>query len=381
MKNWLLTHKKISIAGAGLLLVLALALGIYLVQQNRVPEATIEPEINQTKEINAWGEVTYTRIEDISIDFPAMVTDLLVKEGDRVALNQPLVTLDLTEYNGILEKLQQQLTVNEAALPAVAQATAALEADIVQSQNEITRKTTEYNNGTGPDLQLAQVQLDAAKRNLSNYEALYNAGGVSKEALNQCIDALKQAEETFQKTKSALKDEIDQRNIALQSKKEQLAQIKLGNTMNVTKQKGGISAAQIDLNTMTAKAARSYIKGNQIVSDIENGIVQNIRVSNAVHLGAQNMPTQVLQVIDADSMVVIAEVEEDFIGSVTLGKTVRLVPTADTKLSLTGTITQIPAIAVEKNGKRIVRVQVKPEDPNHFLKPGYTVDVYINKER
>ncbi|WP_444641319.1 HlyD family secretion protein [Caproiciproducens sp. R1] len=382
VKDWILFHKKTALAGACALAALFVVLGIFFHQKSApaAPQKTDSAaSANQSGEIDAWGEVKYTRMEDISVDFPSIVTDVLVKEGERVTLGQPLVALDLSEYSGNVEKLKQQLAANQAALPAAAQDTAALEADIAQTQSQIARKTTEYNKGTSPDLALAQTQLDAAKRNLSNYQALYNAGGASKETLNQYKDAVTQATETLKKTKNALKDELDQLNVSLKSKQAQLAQLKLGNTANTVKQQGGVSAAQVDLDAMTAKTAKTYLKGNQIISDIKNGIVQNITVSNAAHLGVQGAPTRVLQIIDADSITISAEVDEEFIGSIKVGETVRIVPTSAPDASLTGTVTQIPDLAVEKDGKRVVRVLVKPDDPNGLLKPGYTADVYFSK--
>lgn len=382
VKGWILSHKKTALAGACALAALFVVLGIFF-HQKSVPTAPQKTDsatsADRAGEIDAWGEVKYTRMEDISVDFPSIVTDVLVKEGERVTLGQPLVTLDLSEYNGNVEKLKQQLAANQAALPAATQDTAALEADIAQTQSQIARKTTEYNKGTSPDLKLAQTQLDTAKRNLSNYQALYSAGGASKETLNQYKDAVTQATETLQKTKNTLKDELDQLNVSLKSKQAQLSQAKLGNTANITKQQGGVSSAQVDLDAMTAKTAKTYFKGNQIISDIKNGIVQNITVSSAAHLGVQGAPTKVLQIIDADSLAISAEVDEEFIGSVKAGETVRIVPASAPDASLTGTVTQIPDLAVEKDGKRVVHVLIKPNDPNGLLKPGYTVDVYFSK--
>ena len=374
VKDWILSHKKTALAGACALAALFVVLGIFCHQKSApaAPQKTDSAaSANQSGEIDAWGEVKYTRMEDISVDFPSIVTDVLVKEGERVTLGQPLVALDLSEYSGNVEKLKQQLAANQAALPAAAQDTAALEADIAQTQSQIARKTTEYNKGTSPDLALAQTQLDAAKRSLSNYQALYNAGGASKETLNQYQDAVTQATETLKKIKNALKDELDQLNVSLKSKQVQLAQLKLGNTANTVKQQGGVSAAQVDLDAMTAKTAKTYLKGNQIISDI--------KVSNAAHLGVQGAPTRVLQIIDADSITISAEVDEEFIGSIKVGETVRIVPTSAPDTSLTGTVTQIPDLAVEKDGKRVVRVLVKPDDTNGLLKPGYTADVYFSK--
>lgn len=392
MKDWIMSHKKTAAAGACLLVALLITLGVLFHRNDGAGQAAdpAAPE-NQAGEIDAWGEVKYTRMEDISIDFPSVVTDVTVKEGERVTLGQPLVTLDLSEYNGNVEKLKQQLAANQAALPTAEQDVSALQADIAQTQSEIARKTGEYGNGTSADLKLlqnsltlAQKELAAAKSDLQNYRSLYNAGAVPKATLDQYADALDQRQKAvndvqanIQKTRTALKDELDQLNVSLKSKQAQLSQAKLGNTANVAKQQGGISSAQVDLDAMTAKMAKNYIKGNRIVSDIRNGIVQNIAVSDAAHLGVQGAPTKVLQIIDADSLTVSAEVDEEFIGSVKVGGTVRIVPISDPDASLSGTVTQIPELAVEKDGKRVIRVLVKPNDPNHLLKPGYTADVYF----
>ena len=395
MKAWILSHKKPAAAGAYLIVALAVVLGILFYQKNSAAPPSENPasSAQQNAEIDAWGEVTYRRMEDISIDFPSIVTKLEVQEGDRVTQGQPLVTLDLSEYNGNMEKLKQQLTVNQAGLPAAEQDISALQADIAQTQSQISRRTREYNNGTSEDLvqlqssfKLAQTQLASAKTDLQNYQKLYEAGAISKAALNQYKDiadqrqkAVDDIQSNLNKTKTALKEELDQLNVSLKSKQAQLSQAQAGNTANIAKQEGGVSAAQVDLDAMTAKTAKPYIKGSQIISDIKNGIVRNIAVSEASHLGVQGAPTKVLQLIDADSITVSAEVDEEFIGSVQVGKTVRIVPTSAPGTSLTGTVTQIPDLAIEKDGRRVVRVIVKPNDPERLLKPGYTADVYIKK--
>lgn len=395
MKNWILSRKKAVVIVCGLT-ILIIAITIFIQKRNSIEAMQAEDTFvtaNQTAEIEAWGEVRYSHIENISIDIPAVVTDVTVKEGERVMLGQPLVTLDLSEYNGNIEKLKQQLSADQAALPAAAQDISALQADIAQMQSEIARKNEEYNNSTNADLQLlqnslnlAQKELENTKNDLQNYQSLYDAQAVPettlnqyKAALDQCQKAVDDVKATIQKTKTALKDELNQLNISLKSKETQLSQLQLGNSANVTKQQSGISATQVDLNIMMSKTAKDYFKDNQIVSNVKNGIVQNIAVSDGDYLGVQGMPTKVLQIIDADSITVSAEVYEEFIGSVQVGESVRIVPTSAPDISLTGIVTQIPDLAVEKDGRRVVRVLVKPDDPNSLLKPGFTADVYFTK--
>jgi multidrug resistance efflux pump len=387
-------HKKKIIIGTGLLVVLIM-LGIIsynVIQAGKAKSLeTVVSSAEQDNSLNFWGEVKYDKLYDISIDFPSIVTDIKVKEGDLVSLGQVLVTLDMSEYSGTMDKLQQQLTAGQAGLLSIIQDTAALEADIAQTQKDIGTKTTELNSRTNADLKILQTSLDLAKKELDNAnrdvkdnQSLFDTGAVSKSTLDQYIDifnqrekALRDVENNLVKTKSNLKTELDQLSILLKSKRAQLNEIKNANSANMAKQNSSVAVSQIDLDIMKNKNVKDYLNTNQLISSIQNGIVQNIEVINGTRLGVQNIPTRVLQLIDADSIMVIAEVDEEFIKKVTLGETVNIVPMSDSSISIPGTVTQISNVAVEKDGKRIIKVQVKPQDPDRALKPGYSVDVFL----
>lgn len=388
-------NKKTAITGV-VLVVLVIAMAIFIKDKRNIEamrSAEILNIVNQPAEMETWGEVMYSRIESINIDFPSTVTDVQVKEGERVALGQTLVIIDTTEYNGNIEKLNKQLIANQLALDSAPQDISALQADITQMKNEITRKNEEYNKDTGADIKLLQnsknlalKELDKAKIDYENYQQLYAEGAVSNtifeqyaSILDQCQKAVDDVDANIQKTKIALKDELSLLNISLKSKQIQLDQLQQGNNTNVAMQQSGVSSTQIDLDIMMGKLKKEYIKDNQIVSNVKNGIVKNITVNNGNHLGVQGMPTEVLQIIDADSITVSCEVYEEFIGSVKVGDKVKIVPASYPDTSLEGTVTHIPDMAVEKDGRRIVRVIVKPDDANNILKPGFTADVYFKK--
>lgn len=395
MKNWILSHKNAAVTGV-VLVVLVIAMAIFIKDKRNIEamrSAEILNIVNQPAEMETWGEVMYSRIESINIDFPSTVTDIQVKEGERVALGQTLVIIDTTEYNGNIEKLNKQLIANQLALDSAPQDISALQADITQMKNEITRKNEEYNKDTGADIKLLQnsknlalKELDKAKIDYENYQHLYAEGAVSNtifeqyaSILDQCQKAVDDVDANIQKTKIALKDELSLLNISLKSKQIQLDQLQQGNNTNVAMQQSGVSSTQIDLDIMMGKLKKEYIMDNQIVSNVKNGIVKNITVNNGNHLGVQGMPTEVLQIIDADSITVSCEVYEEFIGSVKVGDKVKIVPASYPDTSLEGTVTHIPDMAVEKDGRRIVRVIVKPDDANNMLKPGFTADVYFKK--
>ena len=79
------------------------------------------------------------------------------------------------------------------------------------------------------------------------------------------------------------------------------------------------------------------------------------------------------------SVITTKRAYEEFIESVHVGETVRIVPTSSPDTSLEGTVTHIPDLAAEKDGRRIIRVIIKPDAPNNILKPGFTADVYFPK--
>jgi HlyD family secretion protein len=359
-----LSKKKWIAGGAGIVVVLIVIFGVITYNKNLSGPAkdpkTDSSASSQNQTIDAWGEVKYDKVYDISVDFPSFVTDVKVKEGDHVSLGDTLVTFDSAEYQSNCNKLQLQISVGEA--------------DIAQTQKDIATKTQQMSSGSKAELKLLQNSLTLAKKEVAdakedvqNYQSLYSSGAVSKDTLDQYTDVLIQKqkaqtdiEDNIVKTKRTLGEELDQLNLSLKSKQAQLAQSKA------------------DLNVLQTKSQKNYFKGNQIVSCVNNGIVQNISVINATKLGIQNAPVKVLQLIDADSIVVSADVQEEFITKISLGKTVKIVPTADKSLSIPGVVTRISNVAVEKDGKRIVKVEVKPQTPNAILKPGYSADVYFS---
>lgn len=398
MKELLVKNKKLTVLIVGLaVIVLALIIGLSI-RTSRAKAANAAKAaaltVPQQKDIVAWGEVKYNVVYDISIDFPSMVTALNVKEGDRVTMGQSLVTLDIAEYKANMEKLQQQLLINEAGLKIVTQDLAALDADIAQLEKDIQRKSTELSNSTNANLKILQTSLDVAQRDLdkakndmSNFQQLYAAGAVSKDLVDQYALLLSQKEKTvadlnssLTKLKTDLQTELDQLNISLKNKKIQLTQLDNANQANSIKQSSSIAVSKIDLENMKSKGTKSYIKDNLVISCVENGIIKNLKVINGSRLGAQGMPTAVLQLIDASSIVISAEVDEEFIKNVKLNEIVKIVPDFNKSLSLKGKVTQISNVAIESDGKRIIKVEVKPEDPNSLLKPGYTADVFFPLE-
>jgi len=344
--------------------------------------------------IIAWGEVKYTDVYELAVDFPCTVVSVEVKEGDEVGLGDILAILDMTEFNETVIKLSEQVESGKASLRDAIEDTSALEADIARLKKEITTKTAEYNSGTKAELRLLESSLERAEEELSDAkedfalnQKLFDEGAVSQDVLDQLADVVEQKEklrsditDNISKTRRVLKEELDALGTELQYKQVQLDKTRESNSANLERLSSSLAMAESDLAIMKNRAQKPYLSGGNIVSSLEHAIVQNISIINGSSLGQPNENHKAMELIDADSLIVSAEVPEEFIGEIDSGAEVKIVPAANKKAAVMGRVTQIAGAAVEKDGERIVRVELTPDGKSEFLRPGYSVDVTFTRK-
>ena len=80
---------------------------------------------------------------------------------------------------------------------------------------------------------------------------------------------------------------------------------------------------------------------------------------------------------DLDSLVIEANVGEDFIKDVKIGADVLISPVADYSRTYRGTITRLSELAVVENGETVIPVEISFEQHDNFLLPHFNVDVKI----
>lgn len=340
--------------------------------------------------IVAWGEVGYTDSEEISIDFPATVAAVDVKEGQAVKKGETLVILDTNEYKQNLNKLAKQVSLGEVALNDITQDPSAVSAEIEQIRADITKKSKEYNDGTSPSLQIlnntlsrTEKEIADAKKDYEKQQKLFAAGGVPQKVLDDCEDLIDKKEKAkidtennIKNTQDVLKNELDTLRTNLEYKTVQLENMQTGNAVNIDKQNISINVSQLDLSIMKTKYEKPYLAENKIISNLEHGIIKSISVTEGSTLGQQNMTTKVIELINADTIVVRAEVPEEFVRNIKEGDKAEIIPKADDTKKIIGTVMSIANMAIEKDGERIVKVEVKADDDKEgVLKAGYSADV------
>ena len=83
------------------------------------------------------------------------------------------------------------------------------------------------------------------------------------------------------------------------------------------------------------------------------------------------------RLVDLGSLIIEADVPEEFIRDVRLGAPVTIIPLADPTRESYGTVRQIAGMAVNRSGETIVPVQVSIDDDRGYLLPNFNVDVTI----
>ncbi|HPW42009.1 MAG TPA: efflux RND transporter periplasmic adaptor subunit [Bacillota bacterium] len=297
-----------------------------------------EPE----KAIEAFGVVEANSIENISLDIEAEIAGINVKEGQQVKKGDILLSIDMKAYQEKIKSRQHELEI--IRLEAKKLDNAGSNPDMEKLEN---------------DLKYANEQLEKASKELEAQLKLYESGAISKYE----YDGYAKAAEAKRKNAEDIKYQLDG-----------LMHI---NGLGLAIQNEKAAAAESEIRQMKSKINRSFISGNNIICTVENGIVYDIGYKAGDKI---NPEKKLLSLMDMDTIVVKADVAEEFIKDVKPGAGVEIIPAADKSRQYHGKIAAIAKKAVEKNGETVIPVEISIDDKDSFLLPNFNVDVRIFTE-
>lgn len=320
-------------------------------------QSTAKGETKQV--VEAFGTVKSTEVRNIIIDYPAAVAKVNVIEGQRVKKGDVLVTLDLRSYSDLIKNKEVDLKTLELELSGL--------------NRDYEKKRAGLANNTDPEIMRylndkkhGEELYNQALEDLAAREVLYDSGALSLNELNEfkkTVSERKKAVEDAafygENTKQEIQAELDQLQTSLEQKSLQ------------------VTSAQLDLKVNQEKISKSYIKGNDIIADLANGVVTGIDCAQGDIITA-DQGKRLLSVVNKDSLVIEADVAEEFIKDVKLGAEVTINPQADKALVYHGKVMAIAETAVQKDDETIIPVRIAIENPDSFLLPEFNVDVQIN---
>lgn len=322
-----------------LILGLGLLLSVTACGSGAAAAAPATTEAEQSQYVEAYGIIKSTDVRNITLEFQAPVEKIHVKEGERVKNGQQLITLDLTEALSQLENKELEL---QAAKDELDTSLSIANPDLKKLQN---------------DLRNAQAVYEKDKSDLSSKQELYEVGSISLTEL----DIVKKMVEGDKKA-------VEDTTYAIQSMK---------NSKGTLKGQKSVQAAVLDadLKLLKNRLEKSYIKGSDIVCDINKGLVYEIGYAAGDFTSPQK---KLLSILNLDKLIVEANVPEEFIKGVKIGAEVTIIPTADKSKQYKGKVTYISGKAVRNNGETLVQVNIAIEGIDSFLLPDYNVDVKIS---
>lgn len=167
---------------------------------------------------------------------------------------------------------------------------------------------------------------------------------------------------------------ITQKSKAIEADKALRKDMQTSNQKNAQDMK--IQGEQAELDALKAKINKSYISSSNIVCDMENAVVSEIGYKQGDII---NIQQKIMALQDLSSLVIIAEVDEEFIKDIKEGSAVNIIPKYDPSFKITGKVSRIYNEAVKQNGDTFVNVEIIMDKNDGKLLPNYSVDVEISK--
>ncbi len=324
---------------AGIVIVmLSLAILMAACSSAEGENIVIEVDLSEVaRQVEAFGRVTANEELSVIIDIPARVGDIFVRDGQRVSLGEPVMSLVMTDYENEIAAARSDLSIARAEAGA---------------QSSVMGKET---SRLQQNLAFAEAELAEAHADHEITRQLYDAGAIPRAELEKC------------KRDTVLKEKQVQ-EIALQ-----LEQRPGSERIGVYREQA--AALESKLNQLQAKMNQPYLNGSQIISPFNQSVVMGLTLKSGDRI---DPGSPVLRFINLDSLVVEADVLEEFIRDVKIGASVTMIPAADRTRTYQGRVESISDAAYLVNYETIVPVRVSILDADDFLRPNFNVDIYID---
>lgn len=355
------------------MVVAAAYLLLWLKPGQKATEATVSQVVGQPAEarerpsIEAFGLVKATKVMNININFPARVQRLFVREGEKVTWGQPLLELDLEEYRAEIRKTEYDLLLARYELKKT-------ETEIAQLTAKIAKKEEELAQESAYELCQIRFDLSKARQDLETKKELQKLKAISAEEVASLEKTVVDLMRSYEHLRKEQEEEIKNLKTELALKQKSSNSNSRSELTGLNMQKEQITLLEAKLQMLQKKLDQSFIRDNELISTLKNGVVSEVACAEGDLLTAER---QVLSVIDLDSLIVKANVAEEFIKEAHLGVEVIITPVADYSRSYRGKMIRRADLAVKENGETVIPVEISIEDRDDFLLPNFNVDLKI----
>lgn len=361
---------------------------------NAVAETEIETtadSINTESTLLVYGEAKIDKIEELQIDFPARIIDVIAKKGSIVNQGDALINLDYSNYQLQITTLEKELKGYQLELNGLNNTTNATAANLDAISNELALKKSYSTSGQDPDilplqnsLAILNEDLAQAKKIYDSNIELFDAGALSENELENSKLAYEKLNQKIADTNTSIQKIQDARELEISILQSKLNATSLEVSNNDTSKSSKINQLQvkiestmITLQNMQSKLTESYLKDAQIIAPKDNLIIYDVSANPGSSVNG--LGQSLIQFMDFSKLYVVVDIPEESLSHVELGAPVTLT-IADKNISepITGVISSISNFATEKEDDTVVEANVEITSGKEYLKPGLSIDAYID---
>ncbi|NLM37626.1 MAG: HlyD family efflux transporter periplasmic adaptor subunit [Firmicutes bacterium] len=358
-----------------LLLTVVAGIALFRAGRNQKPpkesQAVDErPVVAERPCIEAFGLIKANAVMNINIDFPARVRRFYVKEGEPVTIGQALLSLDVEEYHTEIRKTEFELLNACYELKKTESQLTRLTAEIAEKEAQLTQESGYELSQIRSDLAKARQDLEMKKK-LLKIQAI-PASEVA--ALEKTVADLNRSYEHLRREKE---EEIKKLKAELALIQKPVMQSSGQEVTGLSIQKEKITLLEEKLAMLRKKLDQTFIRNDAVISNIKNGVVYEIGYAEGDLLTVER---KVLSIIDLDSLVVKANIAEEFIKDLRPGAEAVITPVADYTRTYHRKVVRRSEVAIKDNGETVIPVEISIEDRDAFLLPNFNVDVKIYTE-
>jgi HlyD family secretion protein len=362
--------KKIWIAVGG---VTVLALVIFFsINATRTDEVLVQTAKAQTREVlrskvSASGDIKAKEFVDLQAEISGVITDLMVREGDRVEKGQVLLKIDPVQTKSAMDQVQSSYDAQMADARAQ-------QFMIMNAENGLSRDEAA--------LRSSRVDLDQQEANLARVQSTFNRkqqlnedGLISREEYEQAQNDLRLAKSQFEKAKAS----FSQAEAQVTSSRNNIEQMKVNQ-----------AAAQHRAKSMLANLTSANDQlGKTVLKAPLSGVITQLPITKgerAVPGMMFNTQATLMTIADLSTIQAELKVDETDIVNLSIGNVAHVKVDAIPDTAFDGEVTEIgnspinaTAAAAQQEAKDF-KVVVTLKVPSSKLRPGMscTADIITN---
>lgn len=323
--------------------------------------------------IEAFGVVKGTEAMSVNFDFSARVKEIYVKVGQRVTLGEPLLSLDVDVHRAEILNTEYELNLARFELRKE-------EIALQQLREEIAEKEQRLAENTDYEIKRLLMDLEKTERELEKKRRLLAKEAIPRSEVEDLEKNLFDLKLSLAHLRQEKKEEIEdlRTELMLKSAPSETAPLETpkpaSSYSSIQMQRAKIALLEEKLSILKKQLNQSFIRNDQVICNFANGVVAEINYAEGDLFFIEK---KAMTIINLDSLVIEANIGEDFIKDVKIGADVLISPVADYSRTYRGKITRLSELAVVENGETVIPVEISFEQHDNFLLPNFNVDVKI----